>query len=156
MKSSSQKHRKAVLGSFLSAIRSIKSQVSMEYLIIVGFAMAAMVPLIILYITYSQDSVDEVTFSQIDKISREVVDAAEAVYYLGYPSQTTVQVYMPTHVNAVSLENYEIVFTLDRREGTTSIVRPSFVNITGALPKEKGLYTIVIRAFSGYVNVSYK
>ena len=67
----------------------LKSQVSVEYMIIMGFATLMTIPLLLIYYTYTSDSSDSVATSQALQIARNIVDSSESVYYLGKPSQTT-------------------------------------------------------------------
>ena len=67
----------------------LKSQVSVEYMFIMGFATLITIPLLVIYYTYSADTSDSVASSQVLQIARNIVDSSESVYYLGKPSQTT-------------------------------------------------------------------
>ena len=62
-----------------------EGQISVEYLVIIGFVTVITIPLIIIYYTFTQQSNDEITSSQISQISKKIVDAAESVYYEGSP-----------------------------------------------------------------------
>lgn len=132
-----------------------KAQISVEYLITIGFVTVALVPLILVYYTYTIDSNDEVVSTQLDKLAKEIVDAAEQVYFLGEPSLTTINLYVPGDVESVSLANFEIAFNISTSRGVTEVYQSSQVNISGDLPTKKGVYTLTIRALDGYVNISY-
>ncbi|MFH0867867.1 MAG: hypothetical protein V1831_01010 [Candidatus Woesearchaeota archaeon] len=134
-----------------------EGQISVEYMMIIGFAALVTIPLIIIYQTFTQDSNTEIGSSQIDQVAKKVVDAAESVYYLGEPSQTTLKVNIPGNVVLANLSaGYEVVFRIRTKAGDSDIVQNSAVNITGSLPINKGTYTITVKAKSGYVNVSYR
>lgn len=132
------------------------SQVSVEYMLIVGFAAIITIPLIIIYYSFTQSSSEEIVSAQFDSILRSVVDAAESVYYLGEPSQTTLKVNIPEDAVLSNLSNNEALFRIYTRVGEADIVQSSSVNITGSLPTNKGSYAITIRAISNYVSISYK
>jgi len=135
----------------------LKSQVSVEYMLIIGFATLITIPLIIIYYTFTQESGDEITSVQINQIAKKIVDAAETVYYLGEPSQTTLRVNIPNNVVGTNLSSgKEVVFKIKTRSGQSPIVQNSNVNITGSLPINKGTYTITVKAVSDHVEVSYK
>ena len=123
---------------------------------IVGFVTLITIPLIIIYYSFTQESSDEITSAQITQVAKKVVDAAESVYYLGEPSQTTLTVNTPNNVILANLSNYEVVFKIKTISGTADIVQSSPINITGSLPTSKGTYTITVKAKSNYVEVSYK
>ena len=65
-----------------------EAQISIEYLMIMGFVTVITIPLIIIYFTFTQESGDEIKSTQILQISKKIIDAAESVYYLGEPSQS--------------------------------------------------------------------
>ena len=132
------------------------SQISVEYMIIIGFTAVITIPLIIIYYTFTQDSRDEISSAQINQIAKTISDSAESVYYFGEPSQTNLKIDMPDNVVLSNLSNNEIVFRIMTRTGEADIVQSSLVNITGSLPVKKGIYTVTIKAKSNYVNVSYK
>ena len=134
----------------------MKGQISVEYLLIIGFVAVITVPLIILYYTYTSDSSDEIITSQIDQIARKIVDSAESVYFLGSPSQTTVKVYIPNQIKGASLDNKEVLFNVSTRTGVSEIVQVSSVDMIGNLPITQGLYTIIIKARETDVEITYK
>ena len=132
------------------------SQMSVEYMVIIGFITVITIPLIIIYYTFTQDSKDEISSAQINQIAKTISDSAESVYYFGEPSQTNLKIDMPDNVVLSNLSNNEIVFRIKTRNGQADIVQSSLVNITGSLPVKKGIYTVTIKAKLNYVNVSYK
>jgi len=133
-----------------------KSQISVEYMMIIGFVTLMTIPLILIYHSFVQDSSTEITSTQVQQIAQKIAGAAESVYYLGEPSQTTLKVNMPSNVVSADLSaGYEVVFRVKTTSGTSDIVQNSPVNITGSLPTAEGLYTITIKAKSGHVEVSY-
>src|SRR3989338_2716690 len=131
-----------------------KSQISVEYMMIIGFVTLMTIPLILIYHSFVQDSSTEITSTQVQQIAQKIAGAAESVYYLGEPSQTTLKVNMPSNVVSADLSaGYEVVFRVKTTSGTSDIVQNSPVNITGSLPTAEGLYTITIKAKSGHVEV---
>ena len=134
-----------------------EAQVSVEYMFLIGFATVIIIPLIIIYQSFIQESRDEIASVQIQQVAKEVIDAAESVYYLGEPSQTTLKVNIPDSIVLADLSaGYEVVFKIKTKSGQSDIVQSSSINITGSLPVIKGTYTVTVKAISDYVNVSYK
>ena len=133
-----------------------KAQVSVEYLLIIGFVVIITIPLIILYYNYTADSSDEIITSQINQIANKIVDAAESVYFLGEPSQTTINVYIPSQITGASLDNKEVLFNVSTKGGISDIVKVSSVDLTGSLPITQGTYSITIKARETDVEISYK
>lgn len=135
-------------------MRFLKSQVSVEYMFIMGFAALMTIPLLLIYYTYTSDSSDTVATSQALQIARKIADSSESVYYLGKPSQTTLKLNFPERIQSVSLSGKEVVFKIKTRNGVTDVVEISSVNITGSLPTSQGIHIITIKAEGGYVQVS--
>ena len=132
----------------------LKSQVSVEYMLVMGFAALMTVPLLLIYYTYSADSKDSVAVSQSIQIARKIVDASESVYYLGKPSQTTLKVNFPDGIQSTNLSNKEVVFKIKTQGGVNDIVQVSAVNMSGALPTSSGIHVITIKADDGFVQIT--
>ena len=132
-----------------------KSQVSIEYLSIMGFIALITIPLLTIYFTSVQNTNDEIRSRQALQIARKISDSAESVYFLGEPSQTTIKVYIPQNIKSAALNGREVVFSLKTKDGTSDIVQLSSVNMTGQLPATSGIHLITIKAQSNNVDVSY-
>lgn len=132
----------------------LKSQVSVEYMLVMGFAALMTLPLLLIYYTYSSDSSESVAASQALQVARRIVDASESVYYLGSPSQTTLKLNFPDRINSVNLSSREFVFKIKTRNGITDIVQVSAVNMSGNLPTSQGIHIITITAQTGYVQIT--
>src|SRR3989338_7358329 len=139
-----------------SSSAAIKAQISMEYLMIVGFVFAAFVPLTVIFYSYTQGSAEEVAAEQLSQIAKEVVDASEAVYYRGAPSQVTLGVYMPAQLKGFSFEKKNLILQYQTKNGIVEVIETSAVNISGSMPTSQGTYALTIKALDDYVNISYK
>jgi len=131
-----------------------KSQVSVEYMFIMGFAALMTIPLLLIYYTYSTDSTDSVATSQAMQIARRIVDASESVYYLGRPSQTTLKLNFPDRIHSTNLSSREVVLKMKIKNGVTDIVQVSSVNMNGSLPITQGIHIITVKAEEGYVKIT--
>ena len=131
-----------------------KSQVSVEYMFVMGFAALMTIPLLLIYYTYTADSADSVASGQAMQIARKIVDSAESVYYLGKPSQTTLKLNFPDKIESTNLSNREVVFRMATQAGTTDIVQISSVNLSGSLPITEGIHIVTIKAEDGYVRIT--
>jgi len=134
----------------------LKSQISVEYLLVMGFVTVITIPLIILYFTFTGSSSSEIITSQVGQIANKIVDSAESVYFLGAPSQTTITVYIPEQIVGASLNNREVVFNVSTKDGISEIVRVSSVPLSGSLPVNQSTYTITLVARTSDVEISYK
>ncbi len=137
--------------------RKKDGQISVEYMMIIGFVTVITIPLIIIYYNFIQESDAEITSTQISQIARKIVDAAESVYYLGEPSQTTLRINIPNGIVSANLSSgKEVVFRVRSGIRESDIVQTTSVNISGSLPAKKGAYAVTIKAMPDYVNASYK
>ena len=109
----------------------MKSQVSVEYLLIIGFVTLITIPLVFIFFKYTAETSDEIVNLQVNQIANKIVDAAESVYFLGEPSQITIRVSIPGQIVGVSLDNREVVFNMNSISGISDIVKVSSVDLTG-------------------------
>ena len=131
-----------------------KSQVSVEYMFVMGFATLITIPLLLIYYTYTAESSDSVAAGQAMEISRKIVDSAETVYYLGKPSQTTLKLNFPDNIQSINLSSREVVFRMKLQSGVTDIVQVSAVNLSGSLPISQGIHVLTIKAEDNYVQIT--
>ncbi len=108
----------------------------MEYLLVAGLIILVILPSIYIFYSYSHSSNEEIRQTQLNKIGRGIVDAAEKVYYLGGPSKTTFDATMPNGIRNMEIWcNQELVFFL--ADGS-EIAFKSRVNITSEIPNYDG------------------
>ncbi len=132
----------------------IRAQVSMEYLIIVGFVAVITIPLILIFNTHSTEMNEHIVSNQANHIASKIVEAAESVYYLGETSKVTFKVKIPKNVNAISIGNQEVVFYIKKQNGVDHVVKYSPVPINGSVSSQAGIYDIVVESKGDYVWVS--
>lgn len=130
---------------------SSKAQVSIEYILVVGFAFLMLTPLIVIFYTSSNDMNDQVTMSQADKIANEIVAAADQVYYQGPPTKKTLKVYMPENVESIIIQNNWIKINTKQTDGAP---RASVANLTGNIDAFGGIHNIEVIAISGGVMIA--
>jgi len=130
------------------------AQVSVEYVIIIGFALLITIPLILIFYEHTRTTSDQVIASQVDQIARKIVDNSESVYYLGEPSKTRVKVYMPENIEEAIISNKEVTFRVKTKSGITDISHISSVEINGSIAITPGIHYISIESKGDYVWVS--
>ena len=135
-------------------MREKNAQVSMEYVIIIGFVLLITIPLIMIFYEHTSNTSYQVITIQVDKIAKKIVDSAESVYYLGEPSKTRIKVYMPENIEQVIIYNKEIVFKVKTRSGLTDISQISSVNISGNITITPGIRYINIESKGDHVCIS--
>ncbi len=131
-----------------------KSQVSMEYVLIIGFSIFIIIALLAIAQLYSSGVNEQVITNQLDKLAKEIVNNAESLYYFGEPSSVTIKAYIPSNVKDIDISGNEITFTIKTRHGDTDISYPSSVNLDGSLSVSYGYRNIEITAREGYVLIN--
>jgi len=132
-----------------------RAQISMEYMVIVGFTLFMIMPIIIIYGAERQSMKEQVNAKQAQNIGRKIVDAAETMYYLGKPSKTTLKIYMPPHIQNITIANNEIIFKMQFGSLITDVPSPySTVNLSGSISTKQGLHFIDIAADDYQVNIT--
>jgi uncharacterized protein (UPF0333 family) len=139
---------------------SFKAQVSMEFLLVVGFAFLMTVPLIVIFYQQSQSINTEVSATQIDKVGSEVRDAADEVYYLGSPSKKSISIFMPEGVKGVSFINNDdgasINFNVSSPSGNYEVVKwVASKTLSGNIGNFEGIHCIVTQACKTILGESY-
>ncbi|MBI4451228.1 hypothetical protein HY642_04595 [Candidatus Woesearchaeota archaeon] len=131
-----------------------KAQVALEYAMLLGFVLVALIPLVWLFHEQSEDITVEVRSAQLQVIGQRIIDAAESVYYLGAPSRAQLTLYLPEQVRNVTVTNKALIFSTRTAYGPSVTVVPSRVNMTGALPKSTGLHVVTVENRGAYVFIN--
>ena len=137
---------------------SFKAQVSMEFLLVVGFAFLMTIPLIVIFYQQSQSINTEVSASQVDKVASEARDAADEVYYMGAPSKKSISIFMPEGVNSVSFTNNtggaSITFNVNSPDGDYEVVKwVASKTLSGSIGNFEGIHCIAAFACETYVSI---
>lgn len=128
----------------------------MEYLIIVGFSLFLIVPMIVVFYTQATSLQDDITAAQLERIGLEIIDAAEEVYYLGTPSQKHLVIYLPPNVHDITFDEDTVTF---RYAVTGSIFTMPLsselpLNLTGSMDLYEGRHHVVVQANDLSVTIS--
>jgi len=117
----------------MGGMRFPAGQASMEYLIVVGIAFLVMIPATYFFFSFSKESGQEISTSQLDSIGREMVETAESLFYGGSGSKTTMRLSIPEGVqHALIVDQRELVFNVSTAIGHSELVFFSRVNLTSA------------------------
>jgi hypothetical protein len=134
----------------------LKAQVSMEYLIIFGIAFALTLPLIIIYAQQTSNIQADVTQMQIYKAASKISDYAEQVYYMGPPSQRTLNINFPTGVRSVTVEGHLIIFNVTTSDLSYQVVKETTANLTGNIRNFEGQHILTFVAQTDSVLITDK
>lgn len=131
-----------------------KGQVATEYVLIIGAMVALLLPLLIISVDKSASLTHDVQQEIIFTLGNQIVDKAETIYYLGEPSRTQMKIRIPQNVQSINLTNKELVFFISGVQGTTEIVIPSSINLSGSIPTTQGMHFITIENKGTYVSIN--
>ena len=113
-------------------MKNIKSQISVEYLVIVGLALAIIIPTSFLFYKYSQTSNEEAIRSQINKIGNSILTTSESVYGLGEGSVNTIELIYPKNIRDIEILNSEeLIIRYELNSGISEDVFFSKIRISG-------------------------
>ncbi len=133
-----------------------KAQVSMEYLLVFGFTMLLIVPLITVYISQQENIQTDVAVAQAERAIREIISTSEELYYMGVGSQKTVSINMPPRIIGVVIgENY-VLFDMRGRSGAITVSQSTRANINGSIDTYEGKHTLVFKNVGDRVEISEK
>jgi len=118
----------------------------MEYLVIFGIAFAMTLPLIVIYAQQTNNIQADVTQMQIYKAASKMSDYAEQVYYMGAPSQRTLNIDFPKGVKSVTLNNHLITFNVTTTDLSYQVVKETTANVTGNIRSFEGQHTLIFTA----------
>ncbi len=111
--------------------KQAKGQSSFEYMLVVGLTLVLILPTIYLLYTYSLESSKSIESSQLTKIGTDIIDSAESIFYSGKGSKTVLELNIPDSIlNAVIIDNRELVFNVSTETGITEILFISAVKLT--------------------------
>lgn len=82
-----------------------KAQISVEYVLVIGFIIVALTIAVSLAFFYSSSAKYQIRLNQIDKVGKKIAETADSVYYLGYPSKATIDLIMPEQVEEILILN---------------------------------------------------
>ena len=131
-----------------------RGQISLEYLILIGFIVFLIVAALGSAFFYSSVLRDQLKFKQLESFADNVILNSESVFFAGAPSQTTINAYLPDGVEGIGVLSDEIVFNVSTESGTSVISFGSEVPLSGELSSSGGVKRIVLVAGDGGVSIS--
>ncbi|MFH1711595.1 MAG: hypothetical protein ABH840_04750 [Nanoarchaeota archaeon] len=131
-----------------------KSQVGMEYMIIIGFVTFIVITTLGIALYYSSGIRDRIMVIQMSNCAKEIISSAESVFYQGNPSKATILCYLPENINQIEIIENSLVFTYQSDSGISRTSFSSKVPISGSLPAFSGTRKIKIFAEEGSASIS--
>ena len=134
--------------------RSCKAQVAIEYMTIVGIALAFLIPIWV-YVTQLQYQTEtQLSASYARNTIDNIVYTANLVYSQGPPAKVPLNVYIPKNAELVEMDGRNIHIQLRTLTGLSDMYGSSVADLNGTLPTTEGLYKIYIEARDDYVQIT--
>ena len=131
-----------------------RSQVGIEYVMLLGVLLIFFIPIIHYSLTKATTNVKE---AQLENAVRRLSKAADTVYAMGPGAQEIVAVTLPPAVQATKVHHNEIVFVVTGFGGTSDIHAGTKAQLIGNLPTLPGTYHMVVQTLpNNTVNISTK
>jgi len=136
-----------------------RSQVGVEYIIIVGFVTMAIISIVVLAYFYSGQIKDKIRLNQVESFAFNLVSSAEVVFFAGEPSKTTISLYLPEGVVTILVAEDEdaIVITTQvsgGRYNTRAFYSKVPLNASSPISTSAGIKNLVLEAEANYVMIT--
>jgi len=139
-----------------------KAQISVEYLIVVGFIVTVVIGILGIALYYTSGVRDQIKDSQLRTFASKVVSNAEVVFYRGEPSRTTITAYLPEGVSAVYVyedgDEYQLVFEISMHGAENVVAYSSNVPIEIITPpgisENEGVKRLLLEAKDDKVEIT--
>ena len=116
-----------------------KGQISVEYLIIIGFVFAVLIPGVYMFYSYTIGQTDKASVDIVNKIGNEIVNSAESMFLVGENSWITLDIVFPEQVvDYYILDGTELIIVYETQRGRTENVFFSNVFISGDIDRDGG------------------
>lgn len=129
----------------------MKSQAAFEYLLVIAFGLAVIIPIFYFSIVSSSESV---IASQAQDAVNTLAKTADYVYSLGSGSSAKVTITIPQKVVNTTVQDKFILIQLKLSSGISDIKATTTANLTGSIPAEPGTYNIFLNMTEKEVKIS--
>jgi uncharacterized protein (UPF0333 family) len=129
-------------------------QVSFEYLMVFGLALAFAIPVWIYATTMQQSAGEELSLSYTKNAADQITAASDLVYAQGPPAKIRLSVYIPSRVEGINITDKTITLNVSSSAGFSDIFSTSSATMNGTLPSSEGMYRISVESKGSYVQIS--
>lgn len=133
---------------------SLKAQMAMEYMMIVGLVLLFIIPMWVYVTSVQNQASDELSSSYAKNMVNKIADTAELLYSQGPPAKVTLKIYVPGGIESISISNHSINAKLRTVSGLNDIFATSDAQMNGSLPTSSGSYSVLLEAIDSVVQVS--
>jgi hypothetical protein len=134
------------------------AQVSIEYIMILGFVTFVVISLLAVAVFYTSSIKDRIRTTHINNYANKIISTAEYIFYSGEPSKATISCYLPENINQINITSNNLVIEFSTSSGINKIAYNSNVpieeNLTAPLAESQGIKNIQIIAQTDKVIVS--
>jgi uncharacterized protein (UPF0333 family) len=130
------------------------SQVSTEYLFVVSFSVAMLIPIIALSFSVFSDYSSTLSIKQTVASLQTIIQTAYALYNIGPASTQTIAIQFPQSIQSVDFFSSHIVARVVTTNGVEDIILYSPVQLSGTLPTQQGTFYITLTSYETYVGIS--
>lgn len=123
-----------------------RGQISIEYLIIVGFVTFLVIGIMGVAFFYASSTRDRIRTNQLITFADKVISSAESVYYSGEPSKVTIVAYLPKGVTSIGIEENSLVVSIVTSSGISTMSFSSNVPISGSISVNEGVKNVEVVA----------
>ncbi|MBI2045125.1 hypothetical protein HYT23_03640 [Candidatus Pacearchaeota archaeon] len=134
---------------------SRKSQIGVEYMIVVGFVTFAILSVLTLAYFYSDQIKESIRLNQIESFATQLVRSAEGVFFSGEPSRTTVRLYLPDGVESIQIVSDAVIITTNTGKGNKNIrvFESKVLMQPGSITPSEGIKKLTLTALAGEVSI---
>lgn len=118
-----------------------KSQVSIEYIFLIGFLLILLVPVFYYAIDKTRSTID---INQADDAVNTIANAADRVYSLGPGSRDHVWITFPYTLVSTTVASNEVMVVINLKGKNSEIHTSTIAELTGSLPSTPGTHKIAI------------
>ncbi|HJW97219.1 MAG TPA: hypothetical protein VJ485_03575 [archaeon] len=133
----------------------MKAQVSFEYMMVFGLAIAFAIPVWIYIATLQGSAGEELSLSYAKNAASQVTSAADLVYTQGPPAKVTLDIYIPSRIANVTISGKTVVLNVSSSAGFSDVFSSSVANLTGNLSASEGMHKVTVESKGDYVEISY-
>ncbi|MEK6843336.1 MAG: hypothetical protein AABY04_02520 [Candidatus Micrarchaeota archaeon] len=126
----------------------------MEYMVMLGFALAIVLPLWLYVNTTIGESKQSLDVTYAKVAVNKIRDAADSVYVQGAPAQIPLVLDMPDNIASTSISGREVQIKLYSQDGQTDIYAVTLSNLQGSLPIRSGRIRILVKAETNFINIT--
>jgi hypothetical protein len=131
-----------------------RGQAAMEYMVMLGFAIAIILPLWLYVNSSLSDTKGELDVTYARVAVNKIKDAADSVYVQGPPASIYLDLDMPDNIESTSVSGREVQISLNTQGGLAEIYAVSISNLQGSLPTRPGRIRVLVKSEGNYTNVT--